>query len=58
MKEIIEKLDRNARCYEGEARVMKPEGYRTLGPIEAGVIAQIMREAQAALIELTQERAA
>lgn len=49
--ELIEKLERNARAYEAEAKAMKPEDARHLGPIESACIGGLLREAVEALKE-------
>jgi hypothetical protein len=50
--ELIEKLERNARSYENEAKAMKPEGARHLGPSESACIGEMLREAASALKEV------
>lgn len=47
--ELIEKLERNARAYEAEAKAMKPEDARHLGPIESACVGGLLREAAEAL---------
>lgn len=51
MSELLEKLERNARFYDNEAKAMRPEGARHLGPKEARAIADLLGEAVAALKE-------
>lgn len=49
MSDLVEKLERNARFYDNEAKALKPEGARHLGPNEAQAIAELLTEAAGAL---------
>lgn len=48
--ELIEKLHRNKRFYEREAEALRPVDCRHMGPSEATMIAELLRDALA-LIE-------
>ena len=56
MSELLEKLERNARFYEADAKVFRPKDCRNIGPEECKVIAGLLREAIEAIKQ--QERAA
>jgi hypothetical protein len=45
MSDLTDKLEANARFYEGEAAALKPNGARHLGPEESAVIAKLLRDA-------------
>jgi hypothetical protein len=45
MSDLLEKLRRNARFYESEAKSMRPHDARHLGPKEAAAIAELLNEA-------------